>query len=210
MQKISLLEYERTLWQSGFAAIAGVDEAGRGPLAGPVVAAAVIFPKGRSEIFGIFDSKMLSEKSRNSMFGVIKDEALSYGIGIVDHIDIDSLNILQATYKAMSLAIENCAMEPDYVLVDGRGLPPLTIPAQAIVKGDTKSMSIAAASILAKVTRDRLMVVLHDRYPEYGFQQHKGYPTKRHIQAIRTFGLSPVHRRSFRPKQLLDVYETVD
>jgi ribonuclease HII len=198
--------YEQQLWQQHFSAIAGVDEAGRGPLAGPVVAAAVIFPQHHSTIPGINDSKQLSEKKRDFLFDVVCQHAVSFGIGVVDHHEIDHLNILQATYKAMSIAVENCHIPPDYVLVDGRGLPRLAMPAQAIIKGDAKSLSIAAASILAKVTRDRLMVELHGHYPEYGFQQHKGYPTKKHIQAIRKHGLSPVHRRSFRPKQLEDMY----
>ena len=201
-----LLEFERDLWQQGYSAIAGVDEAGRGPLAGPVVAAAVIFPQGQRHILGINDSKKLSAQKREFLFDVIQDTALSFGIGCVDHLEIDAINILQATYKAMQLAVKQCHIKPDYVLVDGRGLPQLHVPAQAIIKGDAKSLSIAAASILAKVTRDRQMIKLHEQYPDYGFHRHKGYPTKRHIQAIREFGLTPIHRRSFRPRQLEDIY----
>ncbi|MBN1560715.1 ribonuclease HII [candidate division KSB1 bacterium] len=206
MHDLSLLEYERALWRQDFIAVAGVDEAGRGPLAGPVVAAAVIFPPGQSETFGIYDSKMVSEKKRDELFELIQHAALAFGVGVVDHSDIDRLNILQATYKAMIDAIEKCRQMPDFVLVDGRGVPHLLVPAQSIVKGDRKSVSIAAASILAKVTRDRLMIEMHDRYPEYDFARHKGYATPGHLQAIRRYGLSPIHRRSFRPKQLIDVY----
>jgi len=204
-----LLIHERELWRQNYSKIAGVDEAGRGPLAGPVVAAAVIFPQNHSEILDINDSKKLSEKKREILFDVICDRALSYGIGVVNHIDIDRINILQATYKAMQLAVQNCQIPPDYILIDGRGLPNFSIPAKAIIKGDSKSLSIAAASILAKVTRDRLMLQLHDQFPVYGFAEHKGYPTKKHIAAIREFGLCSVHRRSFRPKQLEDLYAEI-
>ena len=129
------------------------------------------------------------------------------GVGIVDHREIDRINILQATYKAMQNAIDDLAMTPDHVLIDGRGAPELAMPVETIIKGDSKSLSIAAASIIAKVTRDNIMHRLHEKYPEYGFAQHKGYPTKMHLQAIREHGLSPVHRRSFRPKAILDMYD---
>ncbi|MBN1480432.1 ribonuclease HII [candidate division KSB1 bacterium] len=204
---MTLLTFESSLWRRGYRAVAGVDEAGRGPLAGPVVAAAVIFPPTQKDSLGIYDSKSLTAKKRELLFGVIQEVALSYGIGIIDHMEIDAINILRATYKAMQQAIRFCQPQPDYVLVDGRGVPDVTMPIEAIVKGDCRSLSIAAASIVAKVTRDRLMFELHSRYPEYGFRQHKGYPTKSHMQAIRAFGLSPVHRRSFRPRELQDVYE---
>ncbi|MBN1465207.1 ribonuclease HII [candidate division KSB1 bacterium] len=206
MHDFATLDFEKALWRQGFAAVAGVDEAGRGPLAGPVVAAAVIFPVGQVETFGIHDSKLVRENKRDELFDIIHAAAQATGVGVVDHDDIDRLNILQATYKAMVLAIKECRTAPDYILVDGRGLPNLPAPAQAIVKGDRTSVSIAAASILAKVTRDRLMLEMHDSYPEYGFARHKGYATAGHLQAIRRFGLSPIHRRSFRPRGLLDVY----
>ncbi len=201
-----LLIHEQKLWQENYRHVAGVDEAGRGPLAGPVVAAAVIFPPDYSDFHGIYDSKQLSEKKRELLFDVIRENALAFGIGIVDHVDIDRFNILQATYNAMRLAVQRCPIQPDYVLVDGRGTPDFHLPAQAIIKGDATSLSIAAASILAKVTRDRLMREMHEHYPQYGFAQHKGYPTKQHMQAIREYGLSPIHRRSFRPAQLDDIY----
>lgn len=203
----SLLKFELSLRCQGYRAIAGVDEAGRGPLAGPVVAAAVIFPPTQMNTLGIYDSKSLTEKKREQLFEVIRNSALAFGIGSIDHSEIDAINILRATYKAMQLAIGNCRIQPDYVLFDGNRMPEVTMPCEALVKGDCRSLSIAAASIIAKVTRDRLMLELHSRYPEYGFHQHKGYPTKRHIQAIRAFGLSPVHRRSFRPRELKDIYE---
>lgn len=206
MHDFATLYFEKALWRQGFVAVAGVDEAGRGPLAGPVVAAAVIFPVGQVETFGIHDSKLVRENKRDELFDIIHAAAQATGVGVVDHDDIDRLNILQATYKAMVLAIKECRTAPDYILVDGRGLPNLPAPAQAIVKGDRTSVSIAAASILAKVTRDRLMLEMHDSYPEYGFARHKGYATAGHLQAIRRFGLSPIHRRSFRPRGLLDVY----
>lgn len=209
MRVVDLLHFEKELWRQNYQYIAGVDEAGRGPLAGPVVAAAVIFPAHYSEFHNINDSKKLSPKNRELLFDVVTENALSYGIGIVDHQDIDRINILQATFKAMQLAVDKCDVRPDYILVDGRGLPRLAVSAEAIVKGDSKSLSIAAASILAKVTRDRLMLELHDLYPHYDFASHKGYPTQKHIRAIREFGLSPVHRRSFRPKQLLDIYAEI-
>ena len=201
-----LFHFELELWRDGVKAVAGVDEAGRGPLAGPVVAAAVIFPPSISDAFGINDSKKLSPKNRERLEPLIKNEALSVGVGIVDHAEIDRINILQATYKAMQIAIQQLSRSPDFALIDGRGVPDLEMPCKPIIKGDSKSISIAAASIIAKVTRDRIMIEMCEKYPQYGFEQHKGYPTKKHIQAIREFGLSPIHRRSFRPQQLKDIY----
>lgn len=203
---IDLLQHERRLWMDGFKAVAGVDEAGRGPLAGPVVAAAVIFPPGITQTFGVNDSKKLSPKTREQLKPLIEESALAVGVGVVDHEDIDRINILQASYKAMQIAIRRLALAPDYALIDGRGLPQLDMPCEAIIKGDAKSASIAAASIIAKVTRDHLMIQMHEKYPQYGFARHKGYPTKKHILAIREFGLCPIHRRSFRPRQLEDIY----
>lgn len=205
-QQSSLLAFEYDLWQQGYRYIVGVDEAGRGPLAGPVVAAAVMFSREQSINVDINDSKKLSAATRDYLYKVICDTALCFGVGIVDHQQIDQINILQATYLAMQSALAHCRIQPEFALVDGRGLPQLSFPARAIIRGDSLSLSIAAASIVAKVRRDRLMLELHEQYPEYGFAQHKGYPTKRHIRAIRKCGLSPIHRRSFRPKALEHLY----
>jgi len=204
-----LLYFERELWRSGHRHIAGVDEAGRGPLAGPVVAAAVIFPSGLNETFGVDDSKKLSPKKREMLAPLIKEKALAVGVGIVGHAEIDEINILQASYKAMQLAVKQLAVTPEYCLIDGRGVPVLSMPSQAVVKGDSRSFSIAAASIIAKVTRDQFMVEMHEKFPHYGFASHKGYPTRRHIKAIREFGLCPIHRRSFHPRQLEDIYNEI-
>jgi len=203
---IKLLQHERSLWKNGVKLLAGVDEAGRGPLAGPVVAAAVIFPQHFADSFGVNDSKKISPPKREHLKSLIEEKALAVGVGAIDHSEIDRINILQATYKAMQLAIQQLCPSPDFVLIDGRGVPELKMPCQAVIKGDSSSLSIAAASIIAKVTRDHLMIEMHERYPHYGFAQHKGYATKRHMQAIREFGLSPIHRRSFRPHQLEDIY----
>jgi ribonuclease HII len=207
---IDLLHHERQQWQNGRQIVAGVDEAGRGPLAGPVVAAAVVFPPSLSDTFGINDSKKLSPKNRERLKPLIEDIALAIGVGIVDHIDIDRINILQATYKAMQIAVQQLSFMPDFVLIDGRGIPDLEMPCESIIKGDSKSVSIAAASIIAKVTRDHIMIDMHEKYPHYGFTQHKGYGTKKHIQAIREHGLSPIHRRSFRPRALMDIYDDLE
>ena len=166
-----------------FSYICGIDEAGRGPLAGPVVAGAVILPKGKRILY-VNDSKKLSEKKRDELFDVIKEEALSYGIGIVSPERIDEINILQATYEAMHEAVNKLSVKPDILLIP-------------IIKGDAKSLSIASASILAKVTRDRLMTEYDSLYPEYGFARHKGYGTKVHIEAIKEYGPCPIHRRTF-------------
>jgi ribonuclease HII len=161
-----------------------------------------MFSEGQSINAAINDSKKLSAKTRDDLYKVICDTALCYGVGIVNHHQIDKINILQATYLAMQSATAHCHIQPEFALVDGRGVPQLSFPARAVIKGDSLSLSIAAASIMAKVTRDRLMLELHEQYPKYGFAQHKGYPTQQHIQAIKKFGLSPVHRRSFHPKAL--------
>jgi len=181
----------------GFRVIAGLDEAGRGPLAGPVVAAAVVLSeKGRLK--GVDDSKKLSAEQREEMFSLLREKALAAGVGIVDVQEIDRLNILQASLKAMELAVGNLSLPPDFLLIDGIHSLHLPLAQQTIPKGDQRCLSVAAASILAKVTRDRLMVGYHDQYPQYNFARHKGYGTKEHLQAIRKYGCCPLHRRSFR------------
>jgi len=189
-------ERENELKAQGYKLICGVDEAGRGPLAGPVCAAAVILPEGLENL-GINDSKKLSEKKRDKLFDLIKEKAVAYSIATASEKEIDELNILNATFLAMRRAVEGLGVNPDYVLVDGNRLPGTGIKEEAIVKGDAKSISIAAASILAKVTRDRMLLELDKEYPEYGFAQHKGYPTKLHYDMIKEHGVLPVHRLSF-------------
>ena len=189
--------FELASQQNGYKRIAGIDEAGRGALAGPVIAAAVILPINCG-IKGLRDSKQLSPKQRAYLFDEIHDVAVSVGIGAADHRVIDRLNVLQATLLAMREAVEKLAPSPDYVLVDGLDLPEVGIAGEAIPKGDSRSYSIAAASIIAKITRDRLMVELDPIYPNYGFSQHKGYPTSQHRQAIAQFGTSEIHRRTFK------------
>ena len=182
--------------------IAGVDEAGRGPLAGPVVAAAVILDP-QNPIEGLADSKKLSESQRNRLAVLIKQQALSYSVAQASVTEIDQLNILQATLLAMQRAVNGLTVVPDQVLVDGNRLPTLTIPARAIVKGDSKIKAISAASILAKVTRDALMVAYHQQYPDFSFHIHKGYGTKQHIAEIEKFGCLDIHRRTFNPVKTL-------
>lgn len=191
-----MLTYEQKYWSSGISYIAGVDEAGRGPLAGPVVASAVIFAPGVI-IEGVNDSKKLTEKKRVMLFHVIHEKALAVGIGIVGHDVIDRINILQASFLAMNKALDLLPITPQQLLVDGNFFRHEKYPVENIIKGDSLSHSIAAASIIAKVTRDALMMDLHEQYPQYGFSQHKGYGTKAHIDAIRRHGYSPIHRRSF-------------
>ncbi len=195
----AMLRYERVLWEKGLQHVAGVDEAGRGPLAGPVVAAAVIFPS-RIYIEGIDDSKKLSARRRDNLFQKIQDEALAVATGIVSEKEIDRINILQASFKAMRMAIGSLGIRPEHVLIDGRPLPEKFYPQTPIVGGDRKSFSVAAASIVAKVTRDRMMVAYDETYPQYGFAQHKGYGTKRHVQALRIHGPCDIHRKTFRIK----------
>jgi len=189
-------EYERQYAGKGF--ICGVDEAGRGPLAGPVVAAAVILPEDETFIY-LNDSKKVTEKRREALYEQIVSKAVSYGIGIVSHDIIDEINILQATYRAMREAVANMTVRSAVCLVDAVTIPGLgeDIEQVPIIKGDAKSVSIAAASVLAKVTRDRMMVEMGERYPQYGFEKHKGYGTKAHMEAIREFGPCPEHRRTF-------------
>lgn len=189
-------EFERWSYENGYTYVGGIDEAGRGPLAGPVVAAVVVFNKD-VDIKYINDSKKLSEEKRNELFKIIKNEALDYGIGIVDNEKIDEINILNATYLAMKKAINNLNNKPDCLLIDAVSIPNIDIAQKSIIKGDSKSISIAAASILAKVTRDKLMYEYDDKYSEYGFSKHKGYGTKEHYEAIRAYGVTPIHRKSF-------------
>ena len=188
--------FEEQYYQRGYKCVCGIDEAGRGPLAGPVVAACVVFERG-TVIEGLDDSKKLSEKKRNALYDEIISKALDYSITISTEKEIDEINILQATFKAMRNAVSSLKIKPDMALVDGDKLPGLEIDAQAVIKGDSKSTAIAAASILAKVTRDRIMLELDEVYPQYGFAKHKGYPTKVHYQMIKEHGISEVHRLSF-------------
>lgn len=190
------LDYEKAIWAKGKIP-AGVDEAGRGPLAGPVVAAAVILPDD-CEITGLDDSKKLSGTKKEKISAEIKNYSISYAIGIVEPKEIDRLNILRASLLAMEIAVKKLTTKPDYLLIDGNQRTSLLMLQQTIVKGDSKSCSIAAASILAKVTRDKLMEEYHLEYPEYNFKGHKGYPTKEHYEAIRIHGPCPIHRRTFR------------
>ncbi len=188
--------YEMMLYDEGYSLIGGIDEVGRGPLAGPVAAACVIL-KRDSRILGINDSKKLTAQKREELCAIIKDEAVSYGVGIVPPAVIDEINILQATYEAMRIAVSKMGIRPEYVLADAVTIPNLGIPQKGIVKGDAKSMSIAAASIVAKVERDALMDEYAKIYPEYGFESNKGYGSAAHIKAIKEFGLTPIHRRTF-------------
>lgn len=193
----NLYKYENELWNSGINFIGGIDEVGRGPLVGPVVTACVILPKD-FKCPGLTDSKKLSEKKRNEYFSYIKDHALSIGIGIKSNKEIDELNILEATKVAMKESIYNGNIIPEHVLIDAVKLD-LDIPSTSIIKGDAKSISIAAASVIAKVTRDAMMYELDKIYPEYGFKDNKGYGTKKHIEALEKYGYLDEHRLSFKP-----------
>lgn len=184
-----------------FELIAGVDEVGRGPLVGDVVTAAVILDPA-NPIEGLNDSKKLSEKKREYFFEIIKEKALAYSIGRCSAAEIDEFNILQATMKAMQRAVAGLAIQPQFVLIDGNRCPALAMPSQAVVKGDSLVAEISAASILAKVTRDREMVILDQEFPQYGFAKHKGYPTAQHLEALQLHGPLPSHRRSFKPVKL--------
>ena len=199
MSEVNLWEIEKTWADRGFHAICGIDEAGRGPLAGPVCAAAVILLEGL-EIPGLNDSKKLTDKKRRELFPIIEEQALAYGIGWASQEEIDDINILQATFLAMSRAVEQLNIRPDLALVDGNRAPTLDLPVETVVKGDSLSASIAAASVLAKVSRDDVMLRMAEEYPGYGFEVHKGYGTKAHYEALRTFGPSPIHRRTFLKK----------
>lgn len=195
------LVYEKNLHKRGYKSVCGIDEAGRGPLAGPVFAAAVIFPEDVC-IEGINDSKKLSEKKRESLFEEIKKNALAYSVASASVEEIETLNILRATFLAMKRAVDGLSPSPDFALVDGNRLPDLDVDSLCIIKGDSSSASIAAASILAKVSRDRLMKKYSDQYSEYGFEKHKGYGTKLHVEMIKKFGPCPIHRKSFLKKIL--------
>ncbi|MDE6751903.1 MAG: ribonuclease HII [Eubacterium sp.] len=195
------LFYENEAKDKGYNIICGVDEAGRGPLAGPVFAAAVILPEGHI-IEGVNDSKKLSEKRRDALYDKIIDECVCYSIGTASEKEIDEINILQATFLAMKRAVDGLEIKPDLALVDGNRVPPLDMDVETIVKGDGKSASIAAASIIAKVARDRYMLKLAEQYPQYEFERHKGYPTKLHYEKIYEYGISDVHRISFLKKVL--------
>lgn len=192
----ALFSYERDLWSSGYTMIAGVDEAGRGPLVGSVVTAAVVF-SNEVHIEGLDDSKKLSEAKRDALYDEIMEKALAVSVGIADQDVIDDINILNATKKAMTEAIEKLSVKADYLLLDAVKLNNLATDQLSLIKGDQKSASIAAASIIAKVTRDRMMVELDQLYPQYGFLKHKGYGTADHVQALKTYGPCPFHRRSF-------------
>lgn len=202
--KCDPLYFEDSARKSGFTRIAGLDEAGRGPLAGPVVAAAVMLPEGLL-IPGVYDSKQVPEPERDRLFHVIRQQAVSYGIGIIDVPTIDKVNIYQATILAMEQALAALSPQPDYLLLDAITLPRIPLPQKPLIKGDCRSNSIAAASILAKVTRDRLMLELHEKYPLYNFHKHKGYCTKEHLALLQQHGPCAAHRKSFSPvAQLLN------
>ena len=203
---IDRFEFERALWQKNLARVAGVDEAGRGPLAGPVVAAAAILPSQWAEsglpreLDGLNDSKQLTETQREKFFHfIINCGEIHFAIAEIDAVQIDEINILQATHRAMNDALAKLNPQPQHALVDGRAVKTMRVPQTAIVKGDARSYSIAAASVLAKVTRNRLMLGFHAQFPEYGFAGHKGYGTAKHLAAIEKFGACPIHRKSFAP-----------
>ena len=194
---LKLKEIDKEFFDMGMKYVCGIDEAGRGPLAGPVVVASVMLPEN-SMIEGVNDSKKISESKREKLYDVILSEAISYGIGIIYQDEIDEINILQATKKGLHEAVANMEIKPNVILVDAlTGIDTLGIPYKSIIKGDAKSYSIGAASIIAKVTRDRIMREWDKVYPEYGFAGHKGYGTAKHIEAIKKYGLTPIHRRSF-------------
>ena len=200
----NLKEIENNMHQEGVKYICGIDEAGRGPLAGPVVVAAVIMPED-SMIEGVNDSKKVSEKKREALYDQILDEAIAYGIGIIDQKEIDEINILNATKKGLTTAVKGLKVRPDRIIVDALDkIDTDGIPYIPIIKGDAKSISIAAASVIAKVTRDRMMIELDKKYPMYGYASHKGYPTKKHIEAMHKYGLIEGYRKSYGPvKEML-------
>lgn len=196
MQEITMWEIEDENYAEGFQVICGVDEAGRGPLAGPVCAAAVILPP-HTRIPGLNDSKKLTDKKRRELFPVICEQALAYGIGMATEQEIDEINILQATFLAMQRAMDELQVRPDLALIDGNRQKDFGLPVKTVVKGDSLSANIAAASVLAKVTRDDLMIRQAEQFPEYGFEIHKGYGTKAHYAALEQYGPSPIHRMTF-------------
>ena len=203
MTDTSMWSFEKENAEKGYTSIAGVDEAGRGPLAGPVVSAAVVLPTDLVDK-GINDSKKLTPKQRDRLFDFIMHQAVAVGVGLADVQEIDRINILQASLLSMKRAVLDLTSPADYLLIDGKFPINLSLPQEALIKGDSRSLSIAAASIIAKVTRDRMMVQLHNTYPIYGFDRHKGYPTKAHREALLIHGPCPEHRKSFRGvKELL-------
>lgn len=205
MEKVDLYKYENELWSKGINYIGGIDEVGRGPLVGPVVTACVILPKD-FVLEGLTDSKKLTEKKRDEYYDYIMDHALSIGIGMMDNKVIDEVNIYEATKLAMYQAVENSKITPEHVLIDAMKLEKLSMPSTSIIKGDAKSISIAAASVIAKVTRDRMMIELDKKYPMYGFKDHKGYPTKKHLEAIKEYGILDNYRTSYKPvKEVIEM-----
>lgn len=192
-------KYEQQFWDAGLTYVIGLDEAGRGPIAGPLVVAGVVFEKDYAHD-EIYDSKKTSEKKRNELFEVIKQQALYYKIEIIDEATIDEYNIYRATQMTMERIVEECKL-CQAVLSDAMPLPSIQLPVESLVKGDQKSVSIAAASILAKVTRDQIMLKYDEKYPQYGFKNHKGYPTKQHLDALETYGIIEIHRKSYGPVQ---------
>ena len=199
MSQIDLWEIENGHFANGIEVICGVDEAGRGPLAGPVCAAAVILPKGLV-IPGLNDSKKLTDKRRRELMPIIKERAIAYGIAFASHEEIDEINILQATFLAMERALEQLKIRPELALIDGNRQKDFGINVETVIKGDSRSANIAAASVLAKVTRDDYMEAMATEYPGYGFEIHKGYGTKAHYEALRNLGPSPIHRMTFLKK----------
>ena len=199
MSNVTMWEIENSFYSEEIRVICGVDEAGRGPLAGPVCAAAVILPKGL-EIPGLTDSKKLTDKKRRELYPIIKEQAIAWGIGFASHEEIDELNILQATFLAMKRAIAQLEGKADFALIDGNRETDFGVPCMTVVKGDSRSANIAAASVLAKVTRDIYMENLAEEYPQYGFEIHKGYGTKAHYAALTEHGMCPAHRRTFLKK----------
>lgn len=195
----NMWQIEDSFYAQGYEVICGVDEAGRGPLAGPVCAAAVILPK-HLDIPGLTDSKKLTDKKRRELFPLIQEQVVAYGIGLASQEEIDEINILQATFLAMERALAQLQVRPDLALIDGNREREFGVPVQTVVKGDSLSANIAAASVLAKVTRDNLMIELAQQYPQYGFEIHKGYGTKAHYEALCQYGASPIHRKSFLKK----------
>ena len=203
MEKVDLYLYEKELWNSGINYIGGVDEVGRGPLIGPVVTACVILPKD-FYLEGLTDSKKLTEKKRDIFYDYIMEHALAVGVGMMSAEIIDEVNIYEATKLAMKQAIDNCTIKPEHVLIDAMKLD-LDVPSTSIIKGDAKSITIAAASVIAKVTRDRMLIELDKKYPMYGFKNHKGYPTKKHIEAINKYGITKDYRKTYGPvKEILN------
>lgn len=208
MEEVDLLKYEKKLYKENISLIAGVDEVGRGPLVGPVVAAAVILPKNY-KLEGLNDSKKLSEKKREKLFSIIMKDAIAVGIGEVSAEEIDKINIYEASRKAMMIAIDNLSVKPEYILVDAMPLF-IDTPHEAIIHGDALSLSIAAASVVAKVTRDKMMIELDQKHPEYGFKKHKGYPTKLHLENLKKYGPLKNYRFTYGPVRDLIIKESCD